>query len=142
MTGIVAKSNVAFLKPPKGKVPGAHAPRTSALPIARACEPPSDLDVAIVSVATAVPKHKISQREATARAKRLFPHLASRDNLFLNTGIEARYACEPPDWYHQRRSWEERTNAFNRHAVDLVEEAAVNAIAAAGLDLGDIDALV
>jgi alkylresorcinol/alkylpyrone synthase len=142
MTGIVAKSNVAFLKPPKGQPPRAHKARTNALPIARASEPRSGLDVAIASIATAVPKYKISQREATERAKRLFPHLASRDSLFLNTGIEARYACESPDWYHQRRSWEERTDAFNKHAVDLLAEAALGATAAAGLELCDIDALV
>jgi alkylresorcinol/alkylpyrone synthase len=59
-----------------------------------------------------------------------------------NTGIDTRYACEPPDWYHQRRTWEERTDAFSRHAVDLLEEVAFKATKAARLDLRDIDALV
>ena len=142
MTSIVAKSNVAVLKSRPSLVPGSQTARTSALRAARACETPGSLDIAIASIATAVPKHRISQEEATARAKRLFPHLASRDSLFTNTGIEARYACEPPDWYHQRRSWEERTEAFNKHAIDLLEEVAVKATKAAGLELRDIDALV
>jgi alkylresorcinol/alkylpyrone synthase len=96
------------------------------------------LDVAIASVATAVPKNRIGQEEATERAKRLFPRLASRDSLYANTGIETRYACEPADWYHQRRSWEERTDAFRRHAVDLLEEVALKATEKADLNLRDV----
>jgi alkylresorcinol/alkylpyrone synthase len=51
-------------------------------------------------------------------------------------------ACKPADWYNQPRSWEERTEAFSRHAVDLLEEVARKAMAGAGLSLGDVDALV
>jgi len=43
-----------------------------------------------------------------------------------------RYACMPPDWYHQRRSWEERSAAFNKHAIDLLAEVACKATARAG----------
>jgi alkylresorcinol/alkylpyrone synthase len=101
-----------------------------------------DVDVGVASVATAVPANEISQQEATERARHLFPRLASRDTLYGNTGIETRYACKPADWYHQARSWEERTEAFGRHAVDLLEEVARKTTASAGVSLGDIDALV
>jgi alkylresorcinol/alkylpyrone synthase len=100
------------------------------------------LNVGIASIATAVPQHEISQKEITERAKRLFPHLAARGNLYSNTGIDMRYACEPPDWYHERRTWEERSAAFSRHAVDLLAEVARKATARAGLKLNDIDAIV
>jgi alkylresorcinol/alkylpyrone synthase len=100
------------------------------------------LNVGIASIATAVPQHKISQKEVTERAKRLFPHLAARGNLYSNTGIDMRYACEPPDWYHERRTWEERSATFTKHAVDLLAEVACRATARAGLKLEDIDAIV
>jgi alkylresorcinol/alkylpyrone synthase len=102
----------------------------------------AQLNVGIASIATAVPQHEIRQKEVTERAKRLFPHLAARGNLYSNTGIDMRYACEPPDWYHERRTWEERSAAFSRHAVDLLAEVARKATARAGLKLNDIDAIV
>ncbi len=142
MTGIFAKSNVAVLKTPSRQRLSPRLAPIAAQHVSRAGKPRGNLDVAIVSVATAVPKNKISQEEATERAKRLFPHLASRDGLYANTGIETRYACEPADWYHQRRSWEERTDAFSRHAVGLLEDVALKATKEAGLELGDIDAIV
>ncbi len=142
MTGIVAKSNVALLKTPSRQALGGRAAQAASQPIAHANRQRGCLDVALLSVATALPKHKISQEEATKRARRLFPHLASRDGLYANTGVETRYACEPADWYHQRRSWEERTEAFSKHAVDLLEQAALKATKAAGLELKEIDAIV
>jgi alkylresorcinol/alkylpyrone synthase len=71
-------------------------------------------DVEIASVATAVPAHKICQAEITKRAREVFPHLARLESLYGNTGIETRYACEPPDWYYQRHGWETRTAVFQR----------------------------
>jgi alkylresorcinol/alkylpyrone synthase len=103
---------------------------------------PVSLNVGIASIATAVPAYKISQQEVTKRAMRLFPHLAQRGSLYSNTGIDTRYACMPPDWYHQRRSWEERSAAFNKHAIDLLAEVACKATARAGLQIKDIDAIV
>jgi len=42
-------------------------------------------------------------------------------------------------WPH---SWEERTNSFRRHALDLLEEVTVKATAAAGIALNDVDMIV
>jgi alkylresorcinol/alkylpyrone synthase len=70
------------------------------------------------------------------------PQFARLDSLYMNTGIETRYACESNEWYLEPKSWEERTAAFHRHAVDLLEEAATGALARAGLGTDDIDALV
>ena len=95
MTGIVAKSNVALLKTPSRQALGGRAAQAASQPITHANRQRGCLDVALLSVATALPKHKISQEEATKRARRLFPHLASRDGLYANTGVETRYACEP-----------------------------------------------
>ena len=127
---------------PYGPGPGGHIAQTRVQHVPHASRLRIGLGVTISSIATAVPKNKITQKEATERARRLFPHLADRDNLYANTGIDARYACEPADWYHSRRSWEERAEAFSRHAVDLLEEVALKATKAAGLALRDVDAIV
>ncbi len=64
------------------------------------------------------------------------------DGLFTNTGIETRYCCEPREWHQQPHGWEERTEKLQRHALALLEEVSVKAVAGAGLALGDIDMLV
>src|SRR5262245_36116365 len=99
---------------------------------ARRAEP---LDVAILSVATAVPPYVLSQADAAARALRVAPQFARLDGLYANTGIETRYVCETADWYLSPRTWEERTASFQRHAVDLLEEVAIASMAEAGLSI-------
>ena len=100
------------------------------------------LEVDILSVATAVPGHKILQSEALERAKTVFPQLARLDGLYANTGIDTRYSCEHPDWCHEPHGWEDRTRSFQRHALSLLERVAVDAAERAGLGLQDVDALV
>jgi alkylresorcinol/alkylpyrone synthase len=99
-------------------------------------------DVAITGVATAVPPHRVSQDDVAERARAVFPHLARLDGLYANTGIESRYACQPKDWYYKRHGWEARTEVFQRHALELLEEVTLAAIADAGISLNDIDVLV
>jgi alkylresorcinol/alkylpyrone synthase len=99
-------------------------------------------EVAITGVATAVPPHKVSQDDVAERARAVFPHLARLDMLYANTGIESRYACQPKDWYYERHGWEARTEVFQRHALELLEEVTLAAIADAGISLKDIDVLV
>jgi len=99
-------------------------------------------DVEIAGVATAVPAHKISQADISERAKAVLPHLARLEGLYANTGIENRYACEPREWYYERHGWEARTASFQRHALALLEEVTLKAVAAAGIELKDIGALV
>ncbi len=100
------------------------------------------IDVAITGVATAVPAHRLSQDDIAERAKAVFPHLARLDGLYANTGIESRYACQPKEWYYEHHGWEARTEVFQRHALQLLEEVTLGAIADAGIGLKDIDALV
>lgn len=93
-------------------------------------------------MATAVPPHRLSQEDAALRAQRLFSQLARHQDLFRNTGIEARYTCEPPEWYEQEHGWEARTDVFLLHALTLLEEVARGATNAAGIELQDIGAIV
>lgn len=99
-------------------------------------------DVEIASVATAVPANVVSQMDVAERAQRVFPQFAHMQSLYANTGIDTRHAVEPTEWYLSPRSWEERTASFQRHALDLLEKVAVDAVRQAGLELGDIDAIV
>ena len=108
----------------------------------RADRKQTKFDAKIAAVATAVPEHRICQAEITKRAREVFPHLARLESLYGNTGIETRYACQPPDWYYQRHGWETRTAIFQRHALDLLEEVALKATKAASIGLDDIGALV
>jgi alkylresorcinol/alkylpyrone synthase len=100
------------------------------------------LDVDILSIATANPKHKIDQHDALQRAMVVFPHLVRMEALYTNTGIDTRYSCEPYEWCQRPHGWEERTATFQRHALSLLEEVSLEAVAQAGLELGDIDMLV
>ena len=99
-------------------------------------------DVEILSVATANPSVRLTQAEAGARARELYPHLKTLWPLYDNTGIELRYNCEPIDWYLKPHSWEERTASFHKHALDLLEEVTLKATGAAGVELDAIDILV
>lgn len=99
-------------------------------------------DVEIAAVATAVPVHRVTQQAVTEQSRIYYPQFAHMESLYGNAGIATRYFCEPTDWYTVPRSWEERTASFQRHALDLLEEVAVEAIAGAGLTLSDISAIV
>ena len=101
----------------------------------------SEFDVEITGIATAVPRNELNQVDAAGRAKRLFPDLAGYEALFRNTGIEKRYTCEPSDWYAHEHGWEERTEVFQRHALDLLQEVAEGAVRVAGIALKDIGAI-
>jgi alkylresorcinol/alkylpyrone synthase len=99
-------------------------------------------DVEIASVATAVPVNQIPQSVIIEQSRLYYPQFAHMESLYGNAGISTRYFCEPTDWYTVPRSWEERTASFQRHALDLLEEVSIEAVAAAGLTLGDISAIV
>ncbi|MEI9899788.1 MAG: hypothetical protein WDN31_06140 [Hyphomicrobium sp.] len=63
-------------------------------------------------------------------------------SLYVNTGIERRYSVEPKRWYLRTHTWEERSETYQRNALDLLEQVALQAVADAGLALTDIDAIV
>lgn len=95
-----------------------------------------------MSVATAVPRHVTGQAEVSERAQKIYPQFARLDALYKNTGIERRYSVEPKEWYLRTHTWEERTDSYQRNALDLLEQVAVDAVAEAGLSLRDIDTIV
>jgi alkylresorcinol/alkylpyrone synthase len=99
-------------------------------------------DVEILSLATANPPHLLTQADAAARARELFPHLKRMWRLYENTCIATRYNCEQIEWYLQPHSWEERTASFQKHALDLLERLTLQITAAAGVAPDAIDMIV
>ncbi|WP_395023018.1 type III polyketide synthase [Dongia sp.] len=100
----------------------------------------------LLSVATTVPKHRLAQGEVAAIAPRLFDRQKSDiDRLmpvFENAGIATRYSCVPIDWYLEPHGWRERNQLYLDNAVELLTEAAENALAQAGRRPQDIAAVV
>ena len=76
-------------------------------------KPDLGLPVEILSIATANPRHKVSQSDALKGAAAIYPQFERLHGLFSNTGIDYRYTCKPNEWYQQPHTWEERTE-FSR----------------------------
>jgi alkylresorcinol/alkylpyrone synthase len=100
----------------------------------------------LLSIATATPAHTLAQRDLMTAAGAFFSaNGVAVDRLlpaFLNAGIDSRHLCEPLDWYLRPLGWKVRNEAFLRHAPALLQDAALRAVAAAGLAVGDIDQIV
>jgi len=98
--------------------------------------------VEIASVATAVPQHVVTQEDAKFRAQKVYPQYARLAALYTNTGIDTRYSVEPVPWHLTTHTWEERSEVYQRNALDLLEQVATQAVAEAGLVPRDIDVIV
>lgn len=96
----------------------------------------------ILSTATAVPQHKITQNEARAQAKAYFNHLGYMEAVFANSGIESRHSCVPVAWYLRDHDWKERADLFLCHGLDLLERAAHSALARARVEPEEVSAIV
>lgn len=103
--------------------------------------------VVLLSLATAVPPYVIGQAEAARRARSLFAESAAGDldrlmPVFHNAGIERRYSSVPIEWYDRPHGWAERNALYLENAVRLLEGAARDALALAGLTASAIDAVI
>ena len=100
----------------------------------------------LVSLATALPPHVITQaaakdlaREAFGGKKALFDRLSS---VFDNAGIGQRHIVAPHEWYLHGHGWHDRNAVYLEAAENLFVEAATAAIEKAGLTAGEIDGVV
>jgi alkylresorcinol/alkylpyrone synthase len=103
-------------------------------------------ECSLLSLATALPPHVISQADAKAAAreafggrKALFDRLSG---VFDNAGIARRHIVAPADWYLGDHGWRDRNNLYLEAAEQLFVEAASAAIAKAGLRPDEIDGIV
>lgn len=102
--------------------------------------------VALLSLATAVPPHRIAQADAKRAAAALFadglPDSQRLVALYDHAGIEWRHACLPLEAHLERRGFGERNRLAIAHGVSLIEEATLKALARARLEPKDVDAVV
>ena len=99
---------------------------------------------ALLSIATAVPDHRITQSEVLAvLAKARGAALPVRlEQILGNSGIDQRYlACEA-DFYLEPRSWKSRAAIYDRVGTRLAHKASGDALEKAELLPADIDAIV
>jgi alkylresorcinol/alkylpyrone synthase len=101
---------------------------------------------ALLSVAHALPPHRLLQTEAAEAARGIFAHrYAAFERMapvFTTSGIEQRYTVKPLDWYLATLGWPERNAAYLEGAQALFIEAATRALATAGVPASEVDTIV
>ena len=102
-------------------------------------------EVALVSVATAVPLYTLEQDDVAARVRAVFSRSEVVQRLmpvFSTTGIRRRYSCVPIDWYYDAQGWPERNAVYLEAAQALLERAAREALERARVRAADVGAVV
>jgi alkylresorcinol/alkylpyrone synthase len=102
--------------------------------------------VTLLSIATAVPPHRLEQTAVIDRARQIYassfkryPKLA---DVYINAGIETRYSVRPLEWFDSEHDLAERTRVYLDGASALFVEAARAALNSAELTAKDVDAIV
>lgn len=100
----------------------------------------------LVALATAVPRYVMSQAEVAERTRRVFglkmPEFDRLAPVFDNAGIAKRHSVRPGAWYEEPHTWTDRTAVYLEAATELFVAATRKALSRAGLNAGDIDAIV
>jgi alkylresorcinol/alkylpyrone synthase len=100
----------------------------------------------IVSVATALPPHRIPQEEARKFAARIFGRahedIQRRLSIFENARIRSRYLCVPKEWFESEKSFSEKNETYIQWACRLGEEAAGKCLSSAGVRPNEVDLLL
>ncbi len=99
----------------------------------------------ILSVATSVPRHRISQETAKDLARAMFSEVY-RDverllPVFDNVDIEGRNFCVPVEWFHEDHGFPEKNALYVENALDLSEKAARRALDRAGVEPEEVGAV-
>lgn len=102
--------------------------------------------IAVLSIASAVPPHRLDQRDAAAAAHLGFA--ARYDDferlakVFDSAGIRSRYLIRPVEWYMAPHGWHDRNAAYLAGAEALFVDAAAKALDKAGLLAAEVDTIV
>lgn len=99
----------------------------------------------ILSVATALPPHRIGQREVKEFARNMFSEVF-RDierltPIFDNVLVEDRYFCVPMEWFEEDHTFPEKNALYVEHALDLSAKAARRALDRAGVGAEEVGAI-
>lgn len=100
----------------------------------------------ILAVGTALPEHRIEQRNIREFARVLFAS-SFRDidrlvTIFENSQIKTRALCTDLKWFESPKSFAEKNALYVQHASSLSETAAREALKNANLEPDDIDAII
>ncbi len=102
--------------------------------------------VGLISLATADAPHDLSQGDALAIAREVFPGsfpaFERMAPVFGTAGVRHRQLAMPVEWYLQPLGWPQRMTAYIGCAVDMFCRAAEGALAEAGLTGADVDVIV
>ncbi|MEN3976031.1 type III polyketide synthase [Emcibacter sp. SYSU 3D8] len=100
----------------------------------------------LLSIATAVPPHLLTQAEAARVARDVFsaryPDFGRLERVFATAGIAARHLIRPVEWYLEPRGWDERTESYLDGACDLFVDAAQKALATANCTAAEVDTII
>jgi alkylresorcinol/alkylpyrone synthase len=99
----------------------------------------------VLSVATAVPRHRVAQDTARDFARVMF----AEDHkdferllpVFDNVKVEGRNFCVPPEWFYEDHTFPEKNTLYVEHALGLSEKAARRALDKAGADPSEVGAV-
>jgi alkylresorcinol/alkylpyrone synthase len=105
----------------------------------------SQQNVSVLSVATAVPRHRVAQETAKDFARAMFAE-EYRDierllPIFDNAHVDSRHFCMSPEWYYEDHTFPEKNALYVEHALGLSEKAAWRALERAGVYPSDIGAI-
>jgi alkylresorcinol/alkylpyrone synthase len=99
----------------------------------------------VLSVATALPPHRIGQEEVKEFARGMFagayPDLDRLTPIFDNVHVENRYFCMPLEWFERDHTFPEKNALYVEHALNLSEKAARRAMDRVDADPEDIGAI-
>ncbi len=108
--------------------------------------PVSEVFPKILSLATATPPYKFNQSDICEAAKTVFGKSVEDFERFIpvysNAAINSRYSCVPLEWYQHPKTLSQRNALYIENALLLLEKAAREAIASAGISFDDLDGLV
>jgi alkylresorcinol/alkylpyrone synthase len=99
----------------------------------------------VLSVATALPPHRVGQEEAKRFARGMFSDAYTDVErlmpIFDNVHVENRHFCVPVEWFAEDHTFPEKNALYVEHALALTEKAARRALDRAGADPGDVGAI-
>lgn len=98
------------------------------------------------SLVTCTPPIQLKQEVAKAHTKELYTgRLRSIDTLlpiFDNCKIDSRQTCVETDWFLKEHGWAERASIYHESALQLITEAAEQAVREAEMQYSDIDEIM
>ena len=100
----------------------------------------------IIATGIAVPPHNVPRSIAENYAREHFGgrirDLEKYLPIFMNTGIEQRNFCVPPEWFSSSKSLSEKNRTYIEWATKLGHEAAATCLNSAGLYSHEIDHII